>query len=66
MGRVASLILFLVVMLALVGAINGPPAYAATCADYTKPRPSTPTTPATPAAMASTALSPLTDGALLM
>jgi hypothetical protein len=36
MGRVASLILFLVVMLALVGAINGPPAYAATCADYTK------------------------------
>jgi hypothetical protein len=34
MGRVASLILFLVVVLALVGAINGPPAYAATCADY--------------------------------
>jgi hypothetical protein len=34
MGRVASLILFLVVVLALVGAINGPSAYAATCADY--------------------------------
>jgi hypothetical protein len=34
MGRIASLILFLVVVLALVGVINGPPAYAATCADY--------------------------------
>jgi hypothetical protein len=34
MGRVASLILFVVVVLALVGAISGPPAYAATCADY--------------------------------
>jgi hypothetical protein len=34
MGRLASLILFLVVVLALVGAINGQPAQAATCADY--------------------------------
>ena len=34
MGRVASLILLSVAVLALVGATNGPPAYAATCADY--------------------------------
>jgi hypothetical protein len=34
MGRVASLIVFLVVVLAVVGAINGQPAQAATCADY--------------------------------
>jgi hypothetical protein len=35
MGRVASLIVFLVVVLAFVGAINGQPAQAATCATYT-------------------------------
>ena len=34
MGRVASLVVFLVVVLALVGAINGAPAQAATCATY--------------------------------
>jgi hypothetical protein len=34
MSRVVTLVLLLVVALALLGAINGPPAYAATCADY--------------------------------
>ena len=34
MGRVTSLILFLVVVLAVLGAVNGQPAQAATCADY--------------------------------
>jgi hypothetical protein len=34
MSRKGSLVLFLVVVLALVGAVNGQPAQAATCADY--------------------------------
>ena len=34
MGRVTSLILFLVVVLAVLGAVNGQPAHAATCGEY--------------------------------